>query len=138
MPVWVERDIVLAIHADQIAEHGGLPGLRDQALLDSALARPRQQAAYGVVDLCDLAAAYAFGIARNHPFLDGNKRVSFVVAAVFLQLNGLRAWPRSTTSWRHGCPSPRETSGRLRFCLVACQRAMMARRYGPPYCCRSC
>lgn len=90
MPVWVERDIVLAIHADQIAEHGGLPGLRDHALLDSALARPQQQAAYGAADLCDLAAAYAFGIARNHPFLDGNKRVSFVVAAVFLQLNGVR------------------------------------------------
>ncbi|AWN46106.1 type II toxin-antitoxin system death-on-curing family toxin [Methylobacterium terrae] len=90
IPVWVERDIVLAIHADQIAEHGGLPSLRDHALLDSALARPRQQAAYGAVDLCDLAAAYAFGVARNHPFLDGNKRVSFVIAAVFLQLNGLR------------------------------------------------
>ncbi|KMO15969.1 type II toxin-antitoxin system death-on-curing family toxin [Methylobacterium platani] len=89
-PVWIERDIVLAIHADQIAEHGGLPGLRDQALLDSALARPRQRAAYGAADLHDLGAAYAFGIARNHPFFDGNKRVSFVVAAVFLQLNGLR------------------------------------------------
>ncbi|AWN51651.1 type II toxin-antitoxin system death-on-curing family toxin [Methylobacterium sp. 17Sr1-1] len=89
-PIWIARNVVLAIHADQIAEHGGLLGLRDNALLDSALARPRQQAAYGSTDLFDLAAAYAFGIARNHPFIDGNKRVSFVVAAMFLQLNGPR------------------------------------------------
>lgn len=72
-----------------IAEHGGLPGIRDKGLLDSALARPRQQAAYGKKNsVFQLAAAYSYGLARNHPFVDGNKRVALTVAAVFLELNG--------------------------------------------------
>ncbi len=86
--VWVNMAVVLAIHDAQIAEHGGNPGLRDMGLLESALARPQNRAACGVTDIAELAAAYAFGIARNHPFVDGNKRVSAVVCRLFLRLNG--------------------------------------------------
>lgn len=85
---WVGKSVVLAIHDEQIAEHGGRPGLRDLGLLESALARPPNLAAYGQPDVAALAAAYAYGIARNHPFIDGNKRVSFVVVLLFLALNG--------------------------------------------------
>lgn len=87
---WVSQDVVLAIHEEQVAEHGGAPGLRDASLLISALARPRNIIAYSAdPDLADVAAAYAIGIARNHPFTDGNKRTAIVVAAgVFLPLNG--------------------------------------------------
>jgi death-on-curing protein len=86
---WVTKSVVLAIHEQQIAEHGGTQGIRDIGLLESALTRPQNLAAYGEPDLTGMAAAYAFGIARNHPFLDGNKRTSYVVAVVFLRLNGL-------------------------------------------------
>ena len=79
---WVAPDVVLAIHDRQIAEHGGGVGLRDAGLLSSALARPENLAAYGDPDAFDLAAAYAFGIAKNHPFVDGNKRTAWVVALV--------------------------------------------------------
>jgi death-on-curing protein len=86
---WVSTSVVLAIHDEQIAEHGGMPGLRDESLLLSARARPQNLAAYGNPDVADLAAAYAFGPASNHPFLDGNKRTAITVAAgVFLPLNG--------------------------------------------------
>lgn len=88
-PYWIAVEVVLAIHEEQIAEHGGGAGIRDRGLLDSALARPRNAISYGDPDLCDLAAAYAFGIARNHPFIDGNKRTAFVVCELFLALNGL-------------------------------------------------
>jgi death-on-curing protein len=85
----VAENAVYAIHDEQIAEHGGLAGVRDKALLLSALARPQHLEAYGSPDVADLAAAYAVGIARNHPFLDGNKRTAIVVAAgLFLPLNG--------------------------------------------------
>lgn len=88
---WVSEDVVLAIHDEQLAEHGGLSGLRDRALLLSALARPRHLEAYGTPDIADLAASYAVGIARNHAFIDGNKRTDLVVAAgVFLPLNGYK------------------------------------------------
>ncbi len=87
-PLWVERDLVLALHEEMIAEHGGHAGVRDQGLLESALARPRQLLAYGDPGLFELAAAYAFGIVRNHPFIDGNKRAGLAAADVFLQLNG--------------------------------------------------
>jgi len=87
--VWVADSVVLAIHEAQLAEHGGIAGIRDEGLLASALARPRNLEAYGEnVDAAALAAAYAFGIARNHPFLDGNKRTAFVVMELFLSLNG--------------------------------------------------
>lgn len=88
-PVWILEDVVRAIHTRQIAEHAGTPGVRDAGLLDSALARPRNAFAYrSSVDLADLAAAYAFGIARNHPFLDGNKRTALVCCELFVRLNG--------------------------------------------------
>jgi death on curing protein len=87
---WVAGNVALAIHESQLAEHGGLAGIRDQGLLESALARPRNLAAYSDdVDAAALAAAYGFGIARNHPFFDGNKRAAFVVMELFLNLN---AW----------------------------------------------
>jgi death on curing protein len=88
--VWVIHTVVLAIHDEQIAEHGGTPGVRDMGLLESALNRPVNLEAYGdpTPDISDLAAAYAFGIAKNHAFFDGNKRVSLVVTRLFLHLNG--------------------------------------------------
>ena len=87
-PVWIDLEVVLAIHDEQLAEHGGQPGVRDRGLLESAITRPRNQFAYGEQSLSRLAASYAFGISRNHPFLDGNKRTSLVVAELFLALNG--------------------------------------------------
>jgi death-on-curing protein len=84
---WIGSASVLAIHDEQIAEHGGMPGLRDESLLLSALARPQNLAAYDEPDIAGLAA-YAVGIARNHPFLDGNKRTAWVVAEIFLLKNG--------------------------------------------------
>ena len=87
-PVWVLPGVVLAIHDEQIAEHGGAPGLRDAGLLDSALARPRHRFHYERAPLPALAASYAHGIVCNHPFIDGNKRTGLVVAELFLELNG--------------------------------------------------
>jgi death-on-curing protein len=87
--IWLERRDVEAFHAMQIAEFGGLAGLRDAGALESALARPRNLVAYGRPSVHELAAACAFGIARNHPFVDGNKRTAFVAAVVFLEINGM-------------------------------------------------
>ncbi len=89
-PIWVRDDVVRAIHLRQISEHGGEAGLRDAGLLDSALARPKSLLAYSdsPPDLSTMAAAYAFGIAKNHPFIDGNKRTAYVVCRTFLILNG--------------------------------------------------
>lgn len=89
-PVWIEADVVLAIHKRQLAEHGGRLGVRDEGMLASALHRPRNQLVYseGPPDIADLAASYAFGIAKNHPFFDGNKRTAAVVCETFLALNG--------------------------------------------------
>jgi death-on-curing protein len=87
-PVWIDLEVVLAIHDEQLAEHGGQAGVRDRGLLESALARPQNQFSYGEHALTRLAASYAFGISRNHPFLDGNKRTSLVVAELFLDQNG--------------------------------------------------
>lgn len=86
--VWVAASIALAVHDEQLAEHGGAAGVRDMGLVESALSRPMNVAAYGDPDVSALAAAYAFGLARNHPFIDGNKRTAFVVAEIFLRLNG--------------------------------------------------
>ena len=88
-PVWVDLEVALAIHDEQLAEHGGQPGVRDRGLLESAMGRPKNQFAYGEHSLTRLAASYVFGISRNHPFLDGNKRTSLVVAELFLALNGV-------------------------------------------------
>lgn len=87
--VWIQEPVVWAVHEAQLAEHGGAAGVRDAGLLASALARPRHLAHYGEPDAADLAAAYGFGIARNHPFLDGNKRTAFVCVELFLALNGI-------------------------------------------------
>jgi len=88
-PRWVARIVVEAVHLDLVREHGGMPGLRDEGVLESALARPRQQYAYGKTpDVAGLASAYGFGLARNHPFHDGNKRIAFVTMVVFADLNG--------------------------------------------------
>ncbi|PKP86953.1 MAG: type II toxin-antitoxin system death-on-curing family toxin [Alphaproteobacteria bacterium HGW-Alphaproteobacteria-17] len=88
-PIWLDADVALAIHDRQLAEHGGIAGVRDSGMLESALARPVNQWAYGEDDHAKLAAAYAFGVARNHPFGDGNKRTAWVLARLFLRLNGL-------------------------------------------------
>lgn len=92
MITWISKALALAIHDRQLAEHGGGSGVRDDGLLDSALARPQQRFAYGdpPPDLAELAAALAFGLARNHPFVDGNKRTAAVVCEVFIQLNDAR------------------------------------------------
>jgi death-on-curing protein len=87
-PVWLRLEAILAAHDDQLAEHGGGTGSRDQGLSESALARPLNLYAYGEPSLPKLAAAYAFGIAKNHPFVDGNKRTALVAAELFLGLNG--------------------------------------------------
>lgn len=88
MTVWLSRELILAIHDEQLAEHGGSTGLRDAGLLDSALARPLNRAGYGDPDIAELAAVYALAIAQSHPFLDGNKRTAFVALELFLRLNG--------------------------------------------------
>ncbi|HEX8365871.1 MAG TPA: type II toxin-antitoxin system death-on-curing family toxin [Allosphingosinicella sp.] len=89
MWVWVAESVALAAHDEQIAEHGGGAGVRDFGLFQSAMARPENLAAYEEPDAAALAAAYAYGIARNHPFIDGNKRTAVVVSETFLALNGL-------------------------------------------------
>jgi death on curing protein len=85
---WLQNNAVLAMHARQLAEHGGGAGIRDSGLLESALQRPLNKAAYGEPDIFDLAASYAYGIARNHPFIDGNKRTALVASRTFLIING--------------------------------------------------
>ncbi|MFY8107198.1 MAG: type II toxin-antitoxin system death-on-curing family toxin [Elstera sp.] len=87
---WVAADTVFAVHDRQLAEHGGLDGIRDRGAVESALGRPQNLAAYGEPDAADLAAAYAFGLARNHGFSDGNKRTAWVIARLFLALNGFK------------------------------------------------
>ena len=88
-PVWLTRQIIFAIHDEQLAIHGGASGLRDEGMLESALDRPRNKLAYEDAELPELAAAYAFAIARNHPFVDGNKRTSLLALYTFLGLNGI-------------------------------------------------
>lgn len=85
---WLDSDVLLAVHEEQLAEHGGIAGIRDKGLFDSAMAREENVATYSGPDLVSLAAAYGFGIARNHPFLDGNIRTAFVAVELFLMLNG--------------------------------------------------
>jgi len=89
-PVWVFREVVLMLHEQSLAQFGGSAGVRDEGLLDSALGRPQHRFANGKPTLFDLAASYAFGLVKNRPFIDGNKRTGFIVAVTFLELNGLR------------------------------------------------
>lgn len=90
-PIWISKELTLAIHSRQLAEHGGQDGTRDEGLLESALARPRQMFAYTdpTPDTAALASALAYGIARNHPFIDGNKRTAYVACRTFMILNGI-------------------------------------------------
>jgi death on curing protein len=94
-PVWLDAEVALAIHDRQLAEHGGGVGVRDTGMLESALARPINQWNYGEDDLPALAGAYAYGVARNHPFVDGNKRTAWVLARLFLALNKVELTFRS-------------------------------------------
>jgi death-on-curing protein len=87
---WIDRRALVLLHDESLAEHGGAPGLRDEGLLQSALARPLNLVAYGSPDIADLAAAYGIGLAKNHPFVDGNKRAAFLAVGLFLALNGQR------------------------------------------------
>ena len=87
---WIDRLALELLHDESLAEHGGASGLRDEGLLESALARPLNLAVYGQADVADLAAAYGVGLAKNHPFVDGNKRVAFLAVGLFLALNGWR------------------------------------------------
>jgi death on curing protein len=88
-PIWVDRVVIDAVHLDTVRTHGGFPGIRDENALESALARPRHRWAYGLrVDLAGLAATYGFGLARNHPYRDGNKRIALLAMLIFLGLNG--------------------------------------------------
>jgi len=87
---WIDRRALLLLHAESLAEHGGGEGLRDEGLFESALARPENLAAHGQPDFADLAASYGLGLAKNHPFIDGNKRAAFLAVGLFLFLNGYR------------------------------------------------
>ena len=87
---WIDRRALELLHDESIAEHGGAAGLRDEGLLESALARPLNLAAYGEPDVAELAAAYGVGLAKNHPFVDGNERAAFLAVGMFLALNGKR------------------------------------------------
>ena len=88
VPTWLTRAVIVATHQELLARFGGLSGVRDEGLLASALARPEHRYAYETPSLFDLAAAYAYGIVKNHPFIDGNKRIGFMAAYIFLQVNG--------------------------------------------------
>lgn len=88
MTEWLGKPLILAVHEELLSEHGGPAGIRDEGLLDSALARPINLANYETPDIFDLAASYAFGLSQDHPFVDGNKRVSLVATELFLELNG--------------------------------------------------
>ena len=87
---WIDKRLLLLLHDESLSMHGGASGMRDAGLLDSALARPLNIVAYGDPDVADLAAAYGFGLAKNHPFIDGNKRTAFLAVGLFLRLNGQR------------------------------------------------
>lgn len=86
--MWLDRSVMLAVHEEQLAEHGGASGVRDEGMFDSAMSRPQNLAAYREPDVAALAASYGFGLARKHPFVDGNKRTAFVAVELFLWLNG--------------------------------------------------
>jgi death-on-curing protein len=90
MFAWINRHALLLLHGESLVLHGGAPGIRDEGLLESALMRPENLVAYGKPDVFDCAAAYAFGLAKNHPFIDGNKRAAFLACGLFLHLNGVR------------------------------------------------
>ena len=99
--IWIDADVLRAVHEEQLAEHGGAPGVRDSGLFDSALARPQHLLAYGEPDAAALAATYGWGLARNHPFADGNKRSAHVCYRVFLALNGYELRASAEAKYTH-------------------------------------
>jgi death-on-curing protein len=99
-PRWIDKRALLLLHDEDLTEHGGLPGLRDEGMLDSALARPPNLLAYEAPSLAELAAAYSFGIARNNPFSDGNKRAALLATGLFLGINGIRFKPDKVDAYR--------------------------------------
>ena len=109
-PIWLDVEILIDLHAEQLALFGGPDGIRDQGMLESALGRPINKFSYGETDLAALAAAYAFGIARNHPFVDGNKRAAFGALIVFLGLNDIDFIVAARKRHRHD-PRPRRRGG---------------------------
>jgi len=113
MPAWVAIEAVLVLQREQIDEHGGLHGLRDWAGLESALARPQQRHHYETPDIAELAAALAFGLVRNHPFIDGNKRASFQASVLFLRLNGYDLPPGRYDKIWHALAAGRMTEAEL-------------------------
>jgi death-on-curing protein len=132
-PQWLDLAIVLDFHAEQLALFGGADGVRDLGLLESALARPVNKFAYGQTDLTTLAAAYGFGIARNHPFIDGNKRTAFASIIVFLGLNGheLVARPEEATAIMLGVAAGEIGEDRLARWLANNSRGLVAPRLSP-------
>ncbi|HBL13037.1 MAG TPA: type II toxin-antitoxin system death-on-curing family toxin [Cyanobacteria bacterium UBA11162] len=114
-PLWISENIVKVIHANQIAEHGGSAGIRDENLLSASVARPRHLFTYGEPTVFDLAAAYGYGLAKNHPFIDGNKRVAFMVMYTFLGLNGyfLEVSEREVVEIMEGLATDRENQESL-------------------------
>ena len=129
---WVDKRLLLILHDESLAEHGGASGLRDEGLLDSALARPLNLLAYGEPDAADLAAAYGLGLAKNHAFVDGNKRAAFLAVGLFLALNGHRlvASQPDATLDRDGACRRRHRRGRVRPLDPRQQRAPLS-RYTP-------
>jgi death-on-curing protein len=146
-PKWISKQLVFAIHERLLAEHGGAPGVLDEGLLDAAPASPKNHFAYQRADLLRLAAAYAYALARNHPFADGNKRVALTVAGVFMELNGFRLEAseqdaanatRALSSreidevgfarWLRTCSSPLRVARRRTVVKVATQRRKKAKR----------
>jgi death on curing protein len=101
MPVWILRETVLTLHEQSLAEFGGSAGIRDKGLIDSALSKPENRFAYGKPTIFDVATSYGFGLVKNHPFIDGNKRAGFIVAIVFLELNGYRFHATETDDALH-------------------------------------
>lgn len=99
-PRWIDKRALLLLHDEDLAEHGGLPGLRDEGMLDSALARPLNLLADGEPTMAALAASYAFGIARNHPFADGNKRAALLATGLFLGINGMSFKPDKVEAYK--------------------------------------
>ena len=110
-PIWITEKIVLAIHEDQLLQHGGIAGIRDENLLGASLARPKHLFAYSDTTIVDLAAAYGYGLAKNHPFIDGNKRTAFMVMYTFLGLNNywLEVAEREVVSKMEGLAMDTET-----------------------------
>src|SRR3989304_5921667 len=119
MIIWIEKPLVFAIHDRQLAEHGGSSGVRDENMLESALARPQQLYSYGdpPPDLADLAATLAFGLARNHPFVDGNKRTAAVTCETFLELNDGEVVAEECSKRRESIGPARERDNEYRSCL---------------------